>query len=331
MVSVVMPAYNCEKYITIAIQAVLDQTYADFELIIINDGSTDTTRQRILSFKDSRIRYVENEENLGVVQTLNRGLDLARGKYIMRTDADDQSMPHMINSLLSFLENHPDHILCGAYVRLIGSKKLIPKPAKDAEIKIYTLLSCPFPHTCIMIRKECLDTWNLKYSTHFIDAEDHGLWSEMLLHGKFANLKKVLLFYNKSNAGQVTAQPGYRKNYLQSREKLHAYHAEYYFDCRGKDIDRYVKLATCVPPASLEELQQIRNFMQIIEKQNKLKGIFNQRLLRSFLFSRWHYICINSYHLGMEVFGIYIKELGFSRNFYQVVSVVLQLKKLIFS
>lgn len=152
LVSVIMPVYNCEVYVRKSVTAVLNQRFRNFEFIIIDDGSTDRTREILRTFSDERIRYFENKENCGVVRTLNRGIDLANGKYIMRTDADDVSYPEMIGSLVDYMETDPGCILCGSYVRLLGTRKIISKPSEDVTVKIYTLLSCPFPHTCVMIR-----------------------------------------------------------------------------------------------------------------------------------------------------------------------------------
>ena len=92
-ISVIMPAYNAEKYLREAIDSILGQTFTDFELIVINDCSRDDTEQIILSYQDPRIVYLKNEKNLGVAGTLNRGLEVARGAYIARMDADDRSVP----------------------------------------------------------------------------------------------------------------------------------------------------------------------------------------------------------------------------------------------
>ena len=95
-VTVLMPAYNAEKFIRDSIDSVLSQTYSDFELLIINDGSTDKTEEIILSYKDHRIVYVKNEVNLKLIKTLNKGIDLAKGKFIARIDSDDVINPDRI-------------------------------------------------------------------------------------------------------------------------------------------------------------------------------------------------------------------------------------------
>ncbi len=302
LVSVLMPAYNCAPLIGRAIDAVLKQEHTDFEFLLINDGSTDATGDVIARYKDSRIRYFENSVNCGIVKTLNRGIELAQGKYIMRTDADDQSLPQMIARLAAFMEDNPLYAACGSSVKIMGTNTVVPKPGRDSEIKIYTLLSCPFPHTCVMIRKKTLDEHHLRYSVEFLDAEDHGLWSEMLLHGKFHNLKEVLIHYKKSNQGQVTAQPEYRKNYLASRNNLHIFQARNYFHLQEEDIPNYIHLMKWEKPDTYEGLARMNELLVQIREKNTL---FDDRLLSVFLRNRWHHTCLGSYGYGRKVFSVF--------------------------
>lgn len=119
-VSVVMPAFNAEKYIREAVDSILNQTFTDFEFIIINDGSTDHTKEIILEYDDPRIVLLENEKNSGIVVTLNKGIQFARGEYIARMDSDDISLCNRIERQVLFLDSH-------AHIGLIGSVLLVNK------------------------------------------------------------------------------------------------------------------------------------------------------------------------------------------------------------
>ena len=119
-ISVVMPAYNAENYIREAIDSILAQTFRDFEFLIIDDGSTDHTVEIIRSYSDSRIRLYQNERNMGVAATLNRGLDLARGEYIARMDADDISLPERFAKQAAYMDAHPDVAVCGSNIILFS-------------------------------------------------------------------------------------------------------------------------------------------------------------------------------------------------------------------
>ena len=107
LITVLMPVYNGEKYLQQAIESILKQTFTDFEFLIINDGSTDNSENIILSYDDSRIRYIKNEENLRLIRTLNKGIELAKGKYIARMDCDDISLPYRFEKQLKEFQNNP--------------------------------------------------------------------------------------------------------------------------------------------------------------------------------------------------------------------------------
>ena len=119
-ISVIMPAYNAEKYIREAIDSILAQTYTDFEFIIIDDASTDATASIVESYSDERIRFFRNEHNMGVANTLNRGLDLAVGEYIARMDSDDISLPERFAKQVEFMDTHTDVIVCGSNAIVFG-------------------------------------------------------------------------------------------------------------------------------------------------------------------------------------------------------------------
>ena len=171
-VTVLMPVYNVASYIHEAIASMLGQTYQDFELLIINDGSTDATRDEILKFTDSSIRFVENEQNIGSANTLNKGIELAQGEYIARMDGDDISLPHRLQKQVTILEQHPNIDICGAGYRFFGSRNFEVRYPKNHEaIKIGLLFGC-----CMIIplfRKKSIIEAHLQYEQEFFPAEDY--------------------------------------------------------------------------------------------------------------------------------------------------------------
>ncbi len=197
-ISVVMPVYNGEKYLKEAIDSILNQTYANFEFIIINDGSTDKTEEIILSYTDSRIVYVKNKENFQLVKTLNKGIALAKGKYIARMDADDISLPYRFEQQKYFLDKYKDIGIIGSCVEIFGDSIKSKKwkvPLNSLEIKISSIFRTPFIHPSVMIKKEIIDTYKLLYDEKYKDAEDYELWIRILRNTKGANIPKVLLKY----------------------------------------------------------------------------------------------------------------------------------------
>jgi glycosyltransferase involved in cell wall biosynthesis len=191
-ISVVMPAYNAEKYITEAINSILSQTFTDFEFIIINDASTDSTKEIIGSFQDPRIKLINNEQNQGVANSLNIGIAEAKGKHIARMDADDISLPHRLQTQFDFMEQNPEIDICGSWIETFGdNQRIIKVPEKYDDIKDELFFSCPMLHPTLIFKKNL----NLQYSSDFPRAEDYDLWCRKINELKFANIPKVLLHY----------------------------------------------------------------------------------------------------------------------------------------
>lgn len=209
-ISVVMPAYNAEKYLREAIESILNQTYTDFELIIINDGSTDKTKEIIQSYDDSRIVYIENENNSGICVTLNKGLDIARGKYIVRMDADDIAMPTRLASQFAFMETNTDISVAGCFVERIfddSSKNDFPPSEKDpVQCRADMLFATCVAHPAVIIRKSILDENGLRYDDDYRGMEDYHLWWRCSKHSNVTNIPEVLLQY-RIHKSQVTQIP----------------------------------------------------------------------------------------------------------------------------
>jgi glycosyltransferase involved in cell wall biosynthesis len=203
MVTVLMPVYNSEHYLSDSIESILKQTYNDFEFIIIDDGSTDHTPNILSEYasQDNRIVLSHNRKNLGITKSLNKGLDLARGKYLARQDADDISDNRRFQKQLNYLQNHPEVGLLGTACHIIGEDgKYIctnyPQTT-DTAIRWRMLFRNTFIHTSIMVRRKLLTQKRLFYSEELKYNEDMGLWVQMLKHTQSANLKEPLVSLRK--------------------------------------------------------------------------------------------------------------------------------------
>ncbi|MBC5841443.1 glycosyltransferase family 2 protein [Flavobacterium sp. F-380] len=204
LISVLLPVYNCELYIQQAIESVLNQTFVDFELIIIDDCSTDSTLQLCNLFTDERIIIIEKDKNSGYTNSLNYGLYIAKGKYIARMDGDDICMPERFEKQAVFLEANPDIILCGASYAVIGEKGMYELPETHEEIKIKLLSGNCIVHPSVMFRKDILVANNLMYDILMEPAEDYDLWVRLSSMGKLHNLQECLVHY-RVHDGQVSA------------------------------------------------------------------------------------------------------------------------------
>lgn len=193
LISVLMPVYNTkEEYLRTSIESILNQTFTDFEFIIVNDGSTNNAEEVILSYKDNRIKYVK-QENQGIVGALNNAWSKASGKYIARMDSDDIAYPERFAKQVNFLEENPEYSLVGSWAKIIPSKNIIKLPQ---DIKIMDLLAdCMFIHPSIMFNKADFEKFNLQYETGFEYAEDYCLYANAVKHLKMTNLQEVLLDY----------------------------------------------------------------------------------------------------------------------------------------
>lgn len=194
-ISVLMPVYNCISYIEKSVLSVLSQTFADFELIIIDDFSTDGTFEYLQSIEDQRVKLVRKNLNTGLTESLNIGLDISSADYIARMDGDDICLPDRFEKQLNYLESNPDIIMCGGAYEVIGSgEKFIPPTSHD-ELCHNLMVNCPFAHPTVFVRNEILRKNNIKYRPEYEPAEDYKMWTELSKFGKLANLRDVLIKY----------------------------------------------------------------------------------------------------------------------------------------
>lgn len=192
-VSVILPVYNCEKYIFETVQSVLNQTFADFELLIVDDCSTDNTVAIIKEFNDDRIQLTVKEKNTGYTDSLNYAVSIAKGQYIARMDGDDICLPTRFEKQVTFLDTNPKIILCGSAIQIIGTDTILRHPSNHEAIKIKLCFGSSFYHPSVMGRIEVFQA-NL-YDKKYEPAEDYDLWTRLAFQGELANLEEVLLLY----------------------------------------------------------------------------------------------------------------------------------------
>lgn len=229
LISVIMSVYNEEKYIDESLKSILNQTVKDFELIIVNDCSTDNTKQIIdeLAAKDSRIKLIDNEQNMGLTRNLNKALAYARGEYIARMDGDDISMPNRFETQIKYLEEHPDIMLISCNTTTFGEKKLVSDIAgTPEELRCKMLLRPQLAHPGFMMRAKLITEYGFGYDEHFRSAQDYDFAARVTtkLYGddretdnspkenyhNIAVTKEVLLQY-RAHAGQVSQTPNLKQ------------------------------------------------------------------------------------------------------------------------
>lgn len=204
MISIIMPTYNNARYLSEAIDSILNQTFTDFEFIIVNDHSIDETAAILAryAYQDTRIHVIENNKNLGVARTLNRGIGIAQGEYIARMDSDDISLPDRFEKQVVFLDANPDVGVLGTQTLFIDENGQFceqmtwEKPATHNRLVWQLLSATPFCHPSIMMRACCLRKAG-GYDPDYPN-EDMQLWTRMVFSTKLANLGDTLLYYRMS-------------------------------------------------------------------------------------------------------------------------------------
>lgn len=203
-VSVILPVYNGSQYLREAITSILIQTYDNFELIIIDDGSTDISLKVAEEFNDRRIILIRNTKNEGLISSLNKGINISKGEFILRMDADDIAMPERIEKQVNFMIDNNEVVVCGTWFEAFGNlNKIIEYPSDHEELYLNLLLTCPIGHPTVIIRSDVLKRNNLYYEEDYRHSEDSNLWVRISDFGKLANIPEVLLKY-RTHEDQIT-------------------------------------------------------------------------------------------------------------------------------
>ncbi len=302
LVSIVMPTYNAERYLKDAIDSILAQTYSDWELLVVDDDSSDKTRAVLEEYvrKDNRIKVIDGPKR-GIAAALNYGISCACSKYIARMDADDMAMPKRIEKQVEYMENNPETGLCGTYYTALleNGKQAEPVfPTENEEIQSALLFSNVINHSSVIMRSSVLKQ-GFYYDEKVKAAEDYELWLRMIPKVKFHNLSERLMKYrvtrkSLSHANRdivCKAAIGYSKtaisrlflmDLLEYQDKIFCNTAAF----GDAEIDSYQYL-----------LEQMDLFCRMAHRNEKLK-IFQQSTLIKAMQERWVKLL---WHFGMNV------------------------------
>ena len=201
--TVLLCVFNGADHLNEAIDSVLQQSCKDFELLIIDDGSTDGTPDIVKSIRDQRVRFIRHDTNRGLICRLNEGLEEAAGRYIARMDADDVCHRERLDRQFQFLETHPEVGVLGTAVRIIdgnGHGRIVYQYPEDHEVIDWIMpFVCPLAHPTIMMRRDLIRSVG-GYAAGAVHAEDYDLWERLLPRTRFANLPQPLLGLRKHDA-----------------------------------------------------------------------------------------------------------------------------------
>ena len=283
-ISVVVPTYNAARYVAEAVASVLVQDFTDFELLLIDDGSTDDTALVVSRFAvDPRVRVLRNERNMGLIATLHRAYAECRAPLIARMDSDDICASDRFRRQVAFLRAHPELGIVGGAIRFFGNvaPNVFTFPTGHADIHAAMLFYCPLAHPALMFRRELLDQGLIRYDDAFRHAEDYHLWSRLLLQVKVANLPEVVLDY-RLHAQQVSSDSS-DKQYaasLQVRRQMLR-------ECGIEPTDDEVALHESVilerPPARADYLPALSAWFQRLEAAASRSGYWDANALHRLL------------------------------------------------
>lgn len=236
LVTVLMPAYNSEAFVGEAVASMLAQTFTDFELLVIDDGSTDSTGAVLEAIRDPRLRLVSNPYNIGLIRTLNRGLELATGHYVARMDADDVSVPERLERQVEFLESHTEVDVLGTMANLINESgeaigNISDYPTDADDVRADLLRECCLIHPTVMFRRDVVRAVG-GYDPGAPHAEDYDLWLRLSDDHGIANLPEKLVSY-RLHRNQVSVRNVATQNRVAQRCRSAALRRR---AARGEDV-----------------------------------------------------------------------------------------------
>ena len=281
LVSVIMPSYNADSnYLQEAVESVLSQTYTNFELIIIDDGSESAVKNVLSDIEDTRIIFIENPENKGLPYTLNNGIKHSNGKYIFRMDSDDHCVKERIQKEVAFFETHPDIDVVSSFAKTFGNQEILYcSSTKDAQIKAELLWKNPIVHPTAAFRTDTLRKHKIFYQEG-VASEDFEIWSRMAFmeNCHFAVIPEVLLNY-RLHAGQVTTTK--KENLVKSsKEILGRSFSLLGIMHRSEELESY-SLMQIGEPLSVEQIKAAATLMKRIIEAEK-PSIDNQTLRKTY-------------------------------------------------
>ena len=298
VVSVLMPVYNGERFLKEALDSIFAQTFQDFEVIIVDDGSTDNTAEIIHQYDDdAKIVYLRNVQNSGIVATLNNGLTRVRGKYIIRMDADDIALPQRFQIQVDYMDTHPDVGVCGSSIRRFSETYDITE-AMGSNTS-YTIAKLMFDttinHPSAIIRTSILKENKLRYVFDYPHAEDYALWYEISKHASLVNLPDVLLMY-RMHGNNLSMQ--HNKLQYQSMSGLRSKMLHDFFVKANaiKDIGNYVSIEKkyaelqALETVNIGDIREMDKLLMYVIEINEQTGIYDSAALIKYAAWFWYVV-----------------------------------------
>lgn len=302
-----MPVFNGETYLAPAVESILGQTFSDFELLVLNDGSFDRSLEIVASYHDPRIRLMDPGRHLGLSGIRNLGLDLARGTYLAFLDCDDVSLPQRLERQVAFLDAHPEIGACGAWVRNFGvgvEERTSQYPTAPDDLKcllIFDMYHC-FTNPAMMLRMGLVKRYGLRYDPVFgqYGAEDYDFWTRAVRHFPISNLPEVLL-QKRLHPAQMTAAYHLELERMADRVRK-SYLRNLGIEADDRDLDLHFRLLTLPPGSTVEFLWRARDWLTRLREANARIGFFPEPAFTRNLTDKWQGACHSVEGLGFWVY-----------------------------
>lgn len=281
-VTVLMSVYNGDTFLKEAVESIIEQTFGDFEFLVIDDGSSDSSVEIIRSYGDRRIRLISNEKNIGLAASLNSGIRMASGEYIVRMDSDDISLPDRLQRQVDFMETHREIAVCGSYMETIGEQiQVVKKPINSKLIKCFLLAGSPFSHPTVLLRTSLIQRYDLYYNEDYSAAQDYDLWARILQIAPGWNIDEVLLHYRLHNR-QLSIMRLCDQDYYadQVRKKTLSRMG---INPSEQELTMHAMLFKNTLPLSEDNARWARSWVHELVEKNTISMVFDKETLDGFL------------------------------------------------
>ncbi len=290
-VTVLMAVYNGQQYLPEAIESILSQSFTDFEFLVIDDGSEDSSPAIIQSYGDPRICLIRNATNRGLAASLNIGIAAATGRYIARMDADDISLPARLSQQVDFMEAHQNVGVCGTWVEIIGiDRKLVWEYPSDCDtIQARLLFDSPLAHPSTIFNRALMQKSQLFYDSSYPCAQDYELWSRAAGCFALANFPEVLLLH-RIHVGQI----GQRESSTQQtwaskirRSQLNRLG----LSPTNEEFATHIALSMWTWPTEITFLEESEAWFLRLSAANKCMGLYPEPAFSQVVGERWMAVC----------------------------------------
>jgi glycosyltransferase involved in cell wall biosynthesis len=312
-ISVIMPVFNAEAYLGSAIDSILNQTYNNFEFIIINDGSTDKSERIISSYSDHRIIRLSNAVNKGLVYSLNYGIDHAKGDLIARMDADDVALIDRLKIQSAFLTSNPEYGMCGTFYQVVDNdgKEMheVDLPETDKDLRTFLNFGNCFCHSTVMFRSELAKKY--RYEEKYFLIEDYKLWYSFSKISRVSNLPVCTLQYRIHNSNISAKKKDQMHRMLLDMNEIILRDLGIHFTEEELMLHTNFLVFNYEHFKSNGSMKELESWLLKVYGVVKNESRFNSRIVAKMFLRRWFVICFRTKNYKKLIFSALLPRFKF--------------------